>query len=109
MRPEPSCVAASESTVHCVTAMERAPAKKNASANPLRPRPLALPSDAAVLQADKITRFASSVRLAIFVAVSKPCTTTTPEALKAFNDATADYERKKARVTKLLKMSVSAA
>src|SRR5258705_11295467 len=33
---------------------------------------LARPSDAAVLHADKITKFASSVRFAISVAVSKP-------------------------------------
>jgi hypothetical protein len=38
----------------------------------------------------------------------KPGTMTTAESLKAFNDATADYERKKARVTKLVNISVRA-
>ena len=38
----------------------------------------------------------------------KPGAMTTPEALKALNDAEADYERKRDRVTKLLKMSVVA-
>ncbi len=38
-----------------------------------------------------------------------PGTMTTPESLKAFSDATAVYERKKARVTKLLNMSVGTA
>jgi hypothetical protein len=46
---------------------------------------------------------------AMNAAMPKPGTITTPEALKAFNNATVDYERKKARVTKLLTMSVSAA
>jgi hypothetical protein len=39
----------------------------------------------------------------------KPGAMTTPEALNALNNASADYERKKTRVTKLLNMSVTAA
>lgn len=39
----------------------------------------------------------------------KSGTMTTTEALETFNVADADYERKKARVTKLLAISVSAA
>lgn len=42
-------------------------------------------------------------------AMPKSGTMTTTEALEAFNVAEVDYERKKARVTKLLAMSVSAA
>ncbi len=37
----------------------------------------------------------------------RPGTMTTPESLKAFDDAKTEYERKKARVTKLLNMSVT--
>jgi hypothetical protein len=40
---------------------------------------------------------------------ARPSTTTTPAALAAFGDASRAYERKKERVTKLIKMTVNVA
>jgi len=46
---------------------------------------------------------------AMNAAMPKPGTMATPESLKTFSDATTDYERKKARVTRLLNVSINAA
>ena len=46
---------------------------------------------------------------AMTAAAPKPGTMTTPETLKAYDEAGAKYEKAKARVTRLLKMSINAA
>jgi hypothetical protein len=62
---------------------------------------------------EKIVRQAQAEAAAAFEAMNNAApklgTMTAPEALMVYNEAGAKYEKAKARVTKLLKMSVTAA
>lgn len=61
---------------------------------------------------DKIVKQAQAEAAAAFdamrAAAPKPGTMTTPDAFKDFNESNEKYEKAKARVTRLLKMSVAA-